>query len=56
MASSITRLDHCQFLLNSQINYTLTHLAEHSRRFSIVPSRKIPKLLILNNYLFNFTG
>ena len=34
MASSITRLDYCQFLLSSQINYTLTHFAEHSRRFS----------------------
>ena len=34
MASSITRLDYCQFLLSSQINYTLTYFAEHSRRFS----------------------
>ena len=31
MASSITRLDYCQFLLSSQINYTLTYFAEHSR-------------------------
>jgi len=29
MASSITRLDYCQFLLSSQINYTLTYFAEH---------------------------
>lgn len=34
MASSITRLDYCQFLLSSQINDTLTYFAEHSRRFS----------------------
>ena len=34
MASSMTRLDYCQFLLSSQINYTLTYFAEHSRRFS----------------------
>jgi len=34
MASSITRLDYCQFLLSSQINYTLTYFAEHSKHFS----------------------
>ena len=26
---SFTRLDYCQYLLSSPINYTLTHLAEH---------------------------
>jgi hypothetical protein len=30
----VTRLDYCQFLLSSQINYTITHFAEHSERFS----------------------
>ena len=30
----VTRLDYCQFLLSSQVNYTLTHFAEHSERFS----------------------
>jgi Transposase DDE domain len=30
----ITRLDYCQFLLSSQINYTLTYFAEHTERFS----------------------
>lgn len=30
----VTRLDYCQFLLSSQINYTLTHFAEHSDEFS----------------------
>ena len=34
MESRLTRLDYCQFLLSSQVNYTLTHFAEHSRRFS----------------------
>jgi hypothetical protein len=30
----VTRLDYCQYLLSSQINYTLTHFAEHSAQFS----------------------
>ena len=30
----VTRLDYCQFLLSSQINYTLTYFADHSERFS----------------------
>jgi hypothetical protein len=30
----VTRLDDCQFLLSSQINYTLTHFADHSEQFS----------------------
>ena len=29
-----TRLDYCQYLLSSPINYTLTHFADHSERFS----------------------
>jgi hypothetical protein len=29
-----TRLDYCQYLLSSQINYTLTNWAEHSAQFS----------------------
>jgi hypothetical protein len=28
------RLDYCQFLLSSQINYTQTYLADHSERYS----------------------
>lgn len=28
------RLDYCQFLISSQINYTQTHLANHSKRYS----------------------
>lgn len=31
---TISRLDYCQYLLVSQINYTLTHFAEHSEKFS----------------------
>ena len=29
-----TRLDYCQYLLSSPTNYTLTHFADHSERFS----------------------
>lgn len=32
--SHVSRLDYCQFLLVSQINYTLTYFAEHTVRFS----------------------
>lgn len=31
---SFTKLDYCQYLLSSQVNYTLTHLAEHLQSFS----------------------
>jgi hypothetical protein len=31
---TITRLDYCQYLLSSQINYTLTNFAAHSTQFS----------------------
>ncbi len=30
----MTRLDYCQYLLVSQINYTLTNYAEHRKKFS----------------------
>jgi len=30
----VTRIDYCQYLLSSQINYTLTYFAEHSEKFS----------------------
>ena len=29
-----TRLDYCQYLLSSPINYTLTYFADHSEGFS----------------------
>ncbi len=31
---NVTRLDYCQYLLVSQINYTLTNFAKHSEQFS----------------------
>jgi hypothetical protein len=34
MKPSVTRLDYCQYLLVSQINYTLTNFADHCERFS----------------------
>jgi Transposase DDE domain len=30
---SVTRLDYCQFLLSSQVNYTLTYFADHSHKY-----------------------
>lgn len=29
-----TKLDYCQYLLSSQVNYTLTNLADHLENFS----------------------
>jgi len=34
MKDQVTRLDYCQYLLVSQINYTLTNFADHSEKFS----------------------
>ena len=34
MKTSVTRLDYCQYLLVSQLNYTLTNFADHSAQFS----------------------
>ena len=34
MKPSVTRLDYCQYLLVSQINYTLTNFADHADDFS----------------------
>src|ERR1043165_2117863 len=31
---NFSKLDYCQFLLSSQINYTLTHMADHLQSFS----------------------
>jgi len=31
---SVTRLDYSQYLLISQINYTLTNFADHTEKFS----------------------
>lgn len=34
MNTKLSKLDYCQFLLSSQINYTLTHMADHVQSFS----------------------
>lgn len=34
MKEPVTRLDYCQYLLVSQINYTLTNFADHCEKFS----------------------
>ena len=34
MKTQVTRLDYCQYLLVSQINYTLTNFANHCEQFS----------------------
>jgi hypothetical protein len=34
MSDHVSRLDYCQYLLVSQINYTLTNFADHCERFS----------------------
>ena len=31
---SFSKLEYCQFLISSQVNYTLTHLAEHLQQWS----------------------
>ncbi len=38
--SKVTRLDYCQFLLVSQINYTLTYFADHTEAFSHDAARR----------------
>ncbi len=50
-----TRLDYCQYLLSSPINYTLTHFADHSERFShdminrYLAGDRIPPRLVWEN-------
>ena len=34
MSNQVTRLEYCQYLLVTQINYTLTNFADHSNKFS----------------------
>jgi hypothetical protein len=34
MSQSVSRLDYCQYLLVSQINYTLTNYADHCEKFA----------------------
>ena len=50
-----TRLDYCQYLLSSSINYTLTHFADHSHQFShdminrYLAGERIPPRLVWEN-------
>src|SRR4051812_1304210 len=34
LSMNLTKLDYCQYLLSSQINYTLTNMAEHLKSWS----------------------
>ena len=51
----VTRLDYCQYLLSSQINYTLTHFADHTEQFShdainrYLAGDRIPPRLVWEN-------
>lgn len=53
--AKVTRLDYCQFLLGSQINYTLTNFADHSEHFShdainrYLAGDRIPPRLVWEN-------
>lgn len=50
-----TRLDYCQYLLSSSLNYTLTHFADHSHQFShdminrYLAGDRIPPRLVWEN-------
>ena len=46
MNSKITRLDYCQFLLSSQINYTLTYFADHVDEWSHDMIRHLSKIFL----------
>lgn len=51
----VTRLDYCQYLLSSQINYTLTNFADHAEEFShdainrYLAGDRIPPRLVWEN-------
>jgi hypothetical protein len=51
----VTRLDYCQYLLSSQINYTLTNFADHREQFShdavnrYLAGDRIPPRLVWEN-------
>jgi hypothetical protein len=55
MSPKITRLDYCQFLLSSQINYTLTYFADHLDTWShdminrYLRGERIPPRLVWEN-------
>jgi hypothetical protein len=55
MKPNVTRLEYCQCLLVSQINYTLTNFADHTEKFShdqinrYLSGKKITPRLIWEN-------
>jgi len=55
MKAPVTRLDYCQYLLVSQINYTLTNFADHCEQFShdainrYLGGERIPPRLVWEN-------
>jgi hypothetical protein len=55
MKAKVTRLDYCQYLLVSQLNYTLTNFADHCTQFShdainrYVRGEKITPRLVWDN-------
>ncbi len=55
MSNKVTRLEYCQYLLVTQINYTLTNFADHSNKFShdkinrFLKGEKITPRLIWDN-------
>lgn len=55
MSNKMTRLEYCQYLLVTQINYTLTNFADHSSKFShdkinrFLQGEKITPRLIWDN-------
>jgi hypothetical protein len=34
MVEKVSKLDYCQYLLSSQINYTITNFANHTEKFN----------------------
>lgn|GEM_PF-492658 len=61
MSDKVSRLDYCQYLLVSQINYTLTNFADHCDRFShdainrYLRGERITPRLIWDNVLAQLT-
>jgi hypothetical protein len=55
MSKQVTRRDYCQYLLVTQINYTLTYFADHTEQFShdavnrYLRREKIPPRLLWEN-------
>ena len=62
MHEPVTRLDYCQYLLVSQINYTLTNFANHTAQFShdainrYLREAQIPPRLVWENVANNLVA